>query len=49
VASLSAFAAVWSLMRILERFATWPFAIYRIVLGAALILATSPLALAGLK
>jgi undecaprenyl-diphosphatase len=38
VASISAFAAVWLLMRILERFATWPFALYRIVLGAALII-----------
>jgi undecaprenyl-diphosphatase len=38
VASLSAFAAVWLLMRILERFETWPFAVYRIVLGAVLLL-----------
>lgn len=37
VASVSAFAAVWLLMRILERFATWPFAVYRIVLGAVLL------------
>lgn len=37
VASLSAFAAVWLLMRILERFATWPFALYRILLGAVLL------------
>ncbi len=49
VASISAFAAVWSLMRILERFATWPFAIYRILLGVALILTASPLALTGLN
>lgn len=37
VASLSAFAAVWLLMRILERFATWPFAVYRIILGMVLL------------
>lgn len=37
VASVSAFAAVWLLMRILERFATWPFALYRILLGVALL------------
>lgn len=37
VASVSAFAAVWLLMRILERFATWPFALYRILLGVVLL------------
>jgi undecaprenyl-diphosphatase len=37
VASASAFAAIWGLMRILERFSSWPFVIYRAVLGVVLI------------
>ncbi len=37
VASISAFFAIWSLMRILERFTAWPFVIYRALLGAALL------------
>lgn len=37
VGSLSAFAAIALLMRILERFATWPFAVYRLLLGAVLL------------
>jgi undecaprenyl-diphosphatase len=37
VASISAFVAIWSLMRILERFSAWPFAIYRGLLGAFLL------------
>jgi undecaprenyl-diphosphatase len=37
VASISAFFAIWSLMRILERFTTWPFVIYRALLGAVLL------------
>src|SRR5579871_3282843 len=39
-ASISAFIAIWALMRILERFSAWPFVIYRIVLGAVLIWAS---------
>ena len=39
VASLSAFAAIWGLMRIMEQFSTWPFVIYRAALGAFLITA----------
>jgi len=39
VASASAFAAIWLLMRVLERFSAWPFVIYRIVLGTALLVA----------
>jgi undecaprenyl-diphosphatase len=35
--TLSSFAALWGLMRILERFTTWPFTLYRIVLGAVLL------------
>jgi undecaprenyl-diphosphatase len=37
VASLSAFAAIWGLMRYLERFTTWPFVMYRALLGIVLI------------
>ncbi len=39
VASVSAFAAIWGLMRFLERFSTWPFVIYRAALGIFLIVA----------
>jgi undecaprenyl-diphosphatase len=38
VASVSAFFAIWGLMRILENFSTWPFAIYRFLLGAVILL-----------
>jgi undecaprenyl-diphosphatase len=37
IASLSAFAAIWTLMRVLERFSAWPFVIYRFLLGVVLI------------
>lgn len=33
IASLSAFVAIWSLLRILERFSSWPFAVYRGLMG----------------
>ncbi|MGB6176440.1 MAG: undecaprenyl-diphosphate phosphatase [Methylocella sp.] len=33
VASLSAFVAIWGLLRILERFSAWPFAAYRGLMG----------------
>lgn len=39
VASISAFAAIWGLMRIMERFSAWPFVIYRAAMGAFLITA----------
>lgn len=39
VASLSAFAAIWGLMRIMEQFSMWPFVVYRAALGAFLITA----------
>jgi undecaprenyl-diphosphatase len=39
-ASLSAFVAIWALLRILERFSAWPFVVYRILLGAVLIWAS---------
>src|SRR5450432_1212111 len=29
VASLSAFVAIWALMRVLERYSAWPFVVYR--------------------
>ncbi|MEI9416275.1 undecaprenyl-diphosphate phosphatase [Mesorhizobium sp. Cs1321R2N1] len=37
VASISAFFAIWGLMRVLERFSAWPFVIYRGVLGVVLL------------
>lgn len=37
VASISAFAAIWTLMRVLERFSAWPFVIYRGALGVLLL------------
>jgi undecaprenyl-diphosphatase len=33
IASLSAFAAIWGLLRILERFSAWPFVAYRGLMG----------------
>ncbi|MGV8919035.1 MAG: undecaprenyl-diphosphatase UppP [Pseudomonas sp.] len=41
VASVSAFFAIWGLMRFLERFSTWPFVIYRAALGIFLLVAVS--------
>jgi undecaprenyl-diphosphatase len=40
-AAISAFVAIWGLMRILERYSAWPFVIYRILLGVLLIWAAS--------
>jgi undecaprenyl-diphosphatase len=37
VASISAFVAIWALMRVLERYSAWPFVVYRGVLGALLL------------
>ena len=37
VASISAFIAIWALMRILEKFSSWPFIIYRAILGIFLL------------
>ena len=37
VASISAFFAIWGLMRILEQFSTWPFVIYRFMLGIVIV------------
>lgn len=41
VASISAFFAIWSLLKILERFSSWPFAIYRAFLGGLLLTSVS--------
>ena len=38
VASLSAFVAIWGLLRILERFSAWPFAVYRGLIGTVLLI-----------
>jgi undecaprenyl-diphosphatase len=37
VASVSAFFAIWGLMRVLERFSSWPFVIYRLGLGVVIL------------
>jgi undecaprenyl-diphosphatase len=37
VASVSAFFAIWGLMRILEKFSSWPFVAYRFVLGVVIL------------
>jgi undecaprenyl-diphosphatase len=39
VASISAFAAIWGLLRILERYSAWPFVFYRAMMGAFLVVA----------
>ncbi|WP_394779937.1 undecaprenyl-diphosphate phosphatase [Undibacterium sp.] len=39
IASISAFCAIWGLMRFLEKFSTWPFVIYRAAMGIFLIVA----------
>ena len=41
VASVSAFVAIWTLMRILERYSAWPFAVYRLLMGVFLLVAVS--------
>jgi undecaprenyl-diphosphatase len=37
VASVSAFFAIWGLMRFLEQFSTWPFVVYRFILGVLIL------------
>jgi undecaprenyl-diphosphatase len=37
ISSLSAFVAIGVLLRILERFSAWPFAVYRAFIGAVLL------------
>ncbi len=41
IASLSAFLAIWGLLRFLERFSSWPFVVYRIALGIFLLVGVS--------
>ncbi len=38
IASASAFVAIWTLMRILERFSAWPFVVYRGLMGVVLLI-----------
>lgn len=40
-ASISAFVAIWALMRILERSSAWPFVVYRGTFGIFLLVATA--------
>ena len=37
VASISAFFAIWTLLKVLEKFSTWPFALYRAFMGGLLL------------
>jgi undecaprenyl-diphosphatase len=37
VGTISAFLAIWSLMRVLENFSSWPFVFYRAFFGGALL------------
>ena len=37
-ASLSAFVAIWTLMKVMEKFSAWPFVIYRALMGGFLLL-----------
>ena len=39
VGSISAFAAIWALMSVLERYSSWPFVFYRACVGAFLLTA----------
>jgi undecaprenyl-diphosphatase len=39
IASISAFGAIWGLLRILERFSAWPFVLYRALMGVFLLAA----------
>lgn len=37
VASISAFFAIWTLLKVLERYSSWPFALYRAFMGGLLL------------
>lgn len=39
--SVSAFAAIWTLLKVMEKFSSLPFAAYRIAMGAGLLLAVA--------
>jgi len=41
VASISSLAAIWGLMKFLQKFSTWPFVFYRAAMGIFLIVAVS--------
>ena len=41
IASISAFGAIWGLLRILERFSAWPFVVYRALIGVFLLAAVA--------
>jgi undecaprenyl-diphosphatase len=41
IASISAFFAIWGLFSLLERFSSWPFVIYRGLLGVFLLISVS--------
>ena len=41
VGSIASFAAIWGLIRFLERFSAWPFVIYRAIMGLGLIVGFS--------
>jgi undecaprenyl-diphosphatase len=41
VASISAFFAIWGLMRVLQQFSTWPFVAYRLVLGVFILISVA--------
>ncbi len=41
IASASAFAAIWGLMRFLKEHSAWPFAVYRMALGIILLVGVS--------
>jgi class 3 adenylate cyclase len=42
IGSFSAFVAIGGLLRILERFSAWPFAVYRAFIGAVLLAGVAP-------
>ena len=39
IASIAAFAAIWGLLRVLEKFSAWPFVVYRFLMGVFLLVA----------
>lgn len=39
IASIAAFAAIWGLLRVLEKFSAWPFVVYRFLMGCFLLVA----------
>lgn len=39
IASIAAFGAIWGLLRVLEKFSSWPFVVYRFLMGCFLLVA----------